>query len=1233
MASHIEFINRTRELAQIRRALLGPQTQALYFHADGGVGKTRLLQEAHATVRGPDYQTLLDIPADKEISIAVVNEFCQTAWGKAFMQGVTETVANMGIEMESYDARFSVKQMAKDIEDVIKKAPNVLIVRLGNEELRTPIQRALEQGIRVLLLDNFLELEHRSITRVVTQEAAATMKLAEQLVLDIGRQGKVVALEGDTHLSRQRVRRLEQFLTGYPDVDLETEVLRMGEGMAGEVSNLVQSLLREESLQALWVTWDEFTPTVLQTLRGSGRADVRVYSFDLLNRESIQQEPLDPDDIWRASIVLDPVVVGQSVVHLAALAACDRPIHRHYDIPAQVLNETTRFRVLAAPARLNRIDPPYLPNLVALDIIDFDDQTYHNELVFAFKLAGMIGEEYFTDFYEELRDYTELKKEGVSGQVYNRHKLRAERAFKMCLEKLSRQQRTILILDTLEKAPQILPFIAETLAAIPNVVALMAGRSNPQKLETLEAILRTRLESSPLSPLGKEASREYIERKQVRLHIILDNKQKERLLDLAQGKPILLDLAVEWQARGRRLSWLLNETSVEEPFEAQLVRHIGEVRDLLDWVTLLLAYIYPLDRAAISEFLELTPQEAQHAWEEVQDLVFIKHLPGERLTLHDEMRDLVNRYVWEDFDPDGSRRQELSEFAVYYLAARIEGYQEYIAQLRGDEDARQTWTTQPALDSWREVREIEEVVWQLREQRLLHQLRVDLHEGFESFRKLYKDATEDYRYALRLDWIERVEQYYSELDSLEQCDLLLSKAKALLDNGKYVEAANILRGILKRTVVRPDQRVDTHIQLANVVIRQGDLENGVRHFEQAVKHSKDAEPKRWQVKAINGLGWAHRLMADLDQARLYYEEALNLALELEKSGGEDTRREQALLYNNLGFLYAYKRTDPNWLERAQRLCLESLELAQALNEERGVGRAYSALGCVCFMGGEIEKALENFELALEVFEPKGDEEWLCQVYAWRGAARMSGSNKDYDAAKSDFERARKYRIDKEQPIILSRLALIYLIEGRLDEAKALVEECREIADRLPDPRYQWIAIRDLARVARYRRDCTRDTVAELEGLMNQHLLQQLQRKLNTEQTTFQEQQLPVNLDQLRSQLERWGLELTNLNVDQRAHGMLRLELGCLAMGLPDHEKAVEYFIGGMKLLIEVGQYGGDQSTTFLLRIEEQFFHDNPRISDIRIRDLGRDLLMRWRSELLHVLYPDIRNVYERWTNW
>lgn len=1205
MNTHIPFIDREDELALIKRAIgESGKRRVIYIRAEGGIGKTRLLQEVRARHRQLEQVPALDSLGRKGIKVAVVNEFIQTEWGRRFQEGARLCAHNLGIELIEKDANFDIDQMVQDLDDAINQSPDVLVVRLGTDErLRPGIERAIDQGIPVLKLDNFLPDLENVTSSITTEDLQGAYRSREQLVRDIHYRGKVAAiLAQGAPMQERRKNLLDYLLAQYSNIELITEWVVMQEEMVSTGYQAAKTLLHEyPDLKALWVTWDEFARGVVQTLLEEKRTDIGVYSFDALTSSDVKLM-IQAGSPWRASVTIDPAVVGREVIYLAALVASERPINEHYSMPTQfVTQEMLRaqgdsWQWVWDELEIARESPLLIP-----EIIDFDEYAFRNEHSFALKVADLVGMQYFGDFFQELRDFTEIEATDVSSDLIGRQKSDVERAFADCLREVATKRRIVLLLDTAEKA-QVLRYVLRIISSIDNVAVLIAGRPDEGIFELLSDALGDQFDTIDLLPLSDKASNQYLQAKQRLLHVMLEPELAEKLLFWSGGKPILIDLAVEWRVRQIPLRWLVEEKleelgelseaerqRKEREFESRLVSHIAETRTTLDWLILTLAQVYPLDIFMVGELLELPRDEAERAWRDAQDCVFVKLLPDGKITLHDEMRRLVNAYVWPEVDPDDERRHLISRSAVVYLQQQIESLTGRIQQL-GTEEAIAAQQPAGQIDlRWRDLQACKEELWTLKEHLLRHLVMVDLDEAKQLFFDMFTEATNSYRFSSRLNWIALVEPYADELAQEDRYELFIREVKALVAEGRYDEARPVLDDIMKLEL-EPAQQVEVCIQLANTLIRQGDYNAGIDAFTEATQVSRDHELKRWLVKAENGLGWAYRLTADFEAAREHYEAALGLAIE------EDLLHEQSMLYNNLGFLYAYKRDIPQYDETAFRYCNESLRLAQELDDKRGVGCAYSALGCVAFMAGELDQAVAYFQDALDIFEPAQDEEWLGVVYAWLGATYMSGLRADLNQAEKYLLRAREINVPKEQPMVLSRLGLTYLLEGELDKAGDAVKECYRLAQALPDLRYQWISIRDVARLARYKKEYD-----HLEAL----------------------------------EQEMWDYISSHQHValDQRSFGMLRMELGTLALGQGEEAKAVEHYMEGIKILVSVGRYGGDTPQVFLERLEKQVLLGSLKLVPSQIRALGSQLLSSWQVEGLHIRYPDIREFFSRWAHW
>lgn len=841
-------------------------------------------------------------------------------------------------------------------------------------------------------------------------------------------------------------------------------------------------------------------------------------------------------------------------------------------------------------------------DLVVTDIIDYDDPSLHIPLNLGIKMARMLDDEVFKPYLEEVLNLRKMEAGDVGEERLKKQQEELNKIYVDCFNKFSENKRIILFEDTAEVIPEkFYKEIFDPQLQFQNCVILVAGRKAKEISETLQLETSQGVEVLELPPLTPGDSRTYLQYKQSLLHLSLDKDLAEKLLFLAGGKPIVIDLAVEWIARDIPLSWLaqtpLDEiknlpeselTIKQKEFEHRLVLHISETRRPVDWLFLAMSYVYPLDNQMIVRLLRVDKNEAQRLFEEALTYPFVKRMPDNRIKLHDEMQRMINQNVWREVDPHGDLQKQYSDKAIGYLGVEIQGLEKRIETLEADSQV-------PLGDAiHREV--LKEELWGLREQRLKHTLALDVENGLLIFTALFDEATRAYRPQYRKILLDYVEQYIETLTEPQKFEYYIRYAKYLLDSSEYENARKYLNKINTLSTLVPEQYIDTHIQLANVVIRLGKFLEGIEEFKKALVLSQKYELREWQVKAETGLGWAFRLIADFEQAKEHYDGALDIALKL----GDSTKRQQALLYNNLGFVLSYYFDVPGHREQAQWFCQQSLELAIELEDKRAEGRSYCTLGCIQMMDGRFHHAMESFRIALDIFEPTQDLEWLSTIYSWRGAIYISWH--ELEKAEEDIRRSLSMGIQKDTPLSLSRLAMIDILRYLKDrnssylvEAVSSVDECYTLSTQQKNVWYELIALRDKARVAFYTKQ-----FVQLKPL--KHLLKEYIK--------------------------------TNPKVqERRALGMLYLFLGGLALGQENTEEAINLLQNALQELARIGRYGGDTLPIHFQRLEEEF-NIILHISPATVREIGRGLLNYWEQDkTLRLNHPDVRTILIKWANW
>jgi hypothetical protein len=197
-----------------------------------------------------------------------------------------------------------------------------------------------------------------------------------------------------------------------------------------------------------------------------------------------------------------------------------------------------------------------------------------------------------------------------------------------CFNTVSAQQRVVMLWDTTDSlvGTDILSHIIGLVPQLENSVLLIAGRNARSIGELLRPEQGEQVQIITLPPLEAGASRLYLQQKQNSLHISLDPALAQTILMLAKGRPILIDLAIEWLSRAIPLGWLI-ESSPEtlkllsdeelrqrqEDFEPHLVHHITQVRTPMDQLTLAMSRVYPLNVELIAELLQCLKMRQNNA--------------------------------------------------------------------------------------------------------------------------------------------------------------------------------------------------------------------------------------------------------------------------------------------------------------------------------------------------------------------------------------------------------------------------------------------------------------------------------------------------------------------------------------------------------------------------------------------------------------------------------------------
>jgi tetratricopeptide (TPR) repeat protein len=837
-------------------------------------------------------------------------------------------------------------------------------------------------------------------------------------------------------------------------------------------------------------------------------------------------------------------------------------------------------------------------SLLVGEILTFDERALHTPENLQHRLAEMLGKDAFAPYFRHFIDYQKMTKAEVSEERLEQERYAVSETFRACFQEVLSERRGILFLDTVDALVEgggTWNYIADDLVPQPcNALFLIAGRNARKLHQQIERNIGQDAHLLDLPPLDPDSSAQYLRARQEQLYFTIGSEMIEKISLLADGRPILIDLAVDWLAHERPLPWLDRESLEEiraaldsgewevrrKEFEHNLIRQVFELREPMDRLMLTLNHVYPLNTPLIATLLNLSNDRAQILLEEARSYISIKPLPNGYITLHDEVRRMIDD-LEKELDPQGSRKQNGNRKAAIYFEKAVQALRRQIQQAEEIEKAASaSGEAKKEFEASLKRSELETEYWVVAGQWLHHTLRALPSLGVETFIQLFDETTRAYRFSNRRQFVQQILRIYDRIPAELRYEVDIRRAQHLFQDTEYTEARTVLQGLWKDQDLLPYQQAQVLIQLGNVEIRLGALRAGNEYFEKAVAISRQHEMKEWLLRAELALGWGKRLVGQLEDAIAHYRNAYELSIDLED------REQEGWSLNN--FAYAYAQLG-RWRE-ALPLCKQAEALWNELDHERGLAALYEVYGEVYTRSGEYDKAMSSFQRALNIFEAHHDQEWICRIYTEIGITyRFAG---DLDIAECALMKAAKLDVPQFRAQILHGLAHIYMARDEIDKAAEYFESSYKQSLESSDARHELNNLGDIASLAVLKEQYNR--LGEFEALYRE----------------FKEKWPDVNY--------------------YRAEGSLLLQLGKLALGArpEDSDLAAGYLEQAFPLLADYGDLPAYQLHTQLRELEE--YLENQELSAEQIIPLGKRLYETWKRNGLDTTHPEALGFLVRW---
>lgn len=712
-------------------------------------------------------------------------------------------------------------------------------------------------------------------------------------------------------------------------------------------------------------------------------------------------------------------------------------------------------------------------------ILDFDDRTLQTPISLGLAMSQVLIrpdeeiEDKFKSYLEMLHFYQQLTASASTPKSLIKE-IRGKMldAWYQDFNQITLNSRVIYLFDTSEKIKnnkEVTDYLKQNLLSkkANNALFIIAGRNADDLFHDFYPLLEDSTQLISLQPFDNNSAYTFMQ--EATFDFLEDQDLAQKIIFLADGRPILLGLATDLLERQYDLNWLkdislddLQNLSLESlekyknHFKQNLVKEIGENRTNLDILIQTLSRIYPANSELIETVLEISEHDAEVLFQNAKEYIFMKILPDGTISLHDEVRALIQELVWPSNDPTTERRQAESRLAAKYYSEQVKMLEDKLKKHDLSLHASQYITDKLNLtiENWVE-----------------HALYADVNNNFKIYLQYVTEARRTNKIILAKRLQDLASNYSETLSEENLYALYYWQSWLLYDEEKTTQAKEGFQNLLEKYGTDIQRRADIFSGISASEVKLGNFETALVNQKESLNLSIQLNKISDAAQRANSLGYIHRLRGEWNVAIEYYERAFDLALESPDTDGKDL----GLILNNWGYALGLEGK----YEKAQDYCKQAIAHWESLKLTKDVARGETTLASIYRDQGKYDKAIELVNTALTRLEDTPfDGQSLSRAYftlGWtqwfKGASEEYRGNIDLElinAAHLSFEKsltlARKYHINIVLPGILHQMSNVLWLLGEKEKARQYNQESYMLSKRMHDIRY---AIDSLVGFAEY----------------------------------------------------------------------------------------------------------------------------------------------------------------------
>jgi tetratricopeptide (TPR) repeat protein len=676
--------------------------------------------------------------------------------------------------------------------------------------------------------------------------------------------------------------------------------------------------------------------------------------------------------------------------------------------------------------------------LVTQGLVDFYNVANQTGFGLLSEIAQAINPTLFENFFSAREQFDRLlenEPEPVQRQEASRRVLDAFlEDYKMLL---SDGHKIVWLLDTCEEMGKVEEYLLEKL--LPKIAELeetlfdeaqyddaetvkrqttimIAGRKPLKFSEVLDGqILEWRLSNLSLSE-----TEEFFKAAHEKAEIgVLSEEKLLGLYNITDGRPLYLALSYDWLKN--EVGTIDELLSLKAPLGETLVGWVRRLDTLEKRAIRYAALAWRrMEPSLLGQLLDIDENKAISLIQQLGKFSFVKYRPQSdgqpgAFQLHDEMRDLINRYV--DLQEGDIAKNKLLLQVIKWYEKRIDDDEMMAGKKLPSQGELRDDETRALLSEW-----------------LYYQCQQDLKKGFVKYDRLFRNAIHYLDLAF-CDLLNReVERFRGLFNNQQKDDLDFKEALAAFRREQYGLAGTIWHSLVRKDDLIPNIKSTALMLLVELDSYAGKPNEAIEHAEEAegiylqlISSASTEEKSLFEAESgqlYNNRGYAYRVKGDMESALKYYEKALTAP------GGR--KKNIARTLNNMGFIY-YLQGD---MVKARTYVGRALQMRRDLNIPYELGLGYNTMGIIMEHGGRMDEAADLYQKAMSSF---------IEARSARGEALVAVNLGRIDRKTNHFEKAedellkavKQFRSkgDIDNLIVaLNELGCVYRQRGDADDA-------------------------------------------------------------------------------------------------------------------------------------------------------------------------------------------------------